>query len=99
MSTDSNSFKVIPSNLNKGFGFCVFGEPTKQVLDLAESCNFIIQKEKGYTNFFPTEKTDFNKMFVGEKKFKYMDGFSPNLNKYLYQLAETKKNDIYNNNN
>lgn len=84
MSTDSSLFKVIPSNLNKGFGFCVFGEPTQEVLNLAESCNFIVQKEKGYTNFFPTEKTDFGKMFIGEKKFKYMDGFSPNLNKHLH---------------
>lgn len=82
MSQDS--FKVIPSNLNKGFGFCVFGQPNEQVLELAELCNLKTESGKGYTNFFPTAETDFEKMFPESKKFKYMDGFSPNMNKHLH---------------
>ncbi len=80
---DTNTFKVIPNNLGKGFGFCVYGEIDESVLSLADMCNFKMEKESNYTNFYPTTETDFNKMFV-EKKFKYMDGFSPNLNKNLH---------------
>lgn len=83
MSVDTNIFKVIPENLGKGFGFCVYGEINEEILNLADECNFIVEKTEKYTNFFPTVETDFNKLFF-EKKFKYMDGFSPNLNKYLH---------------
>lgn len=83
MSVDTNIFKVIPGNLGMGFGFCVYGEVNDNVLDLAEECKFKIEKTEKYTNFFPTVDTNFNKMFF-EKKFKYMDGFSPNLNKHLH---------------
>jgi len=83
MSVDANIFKVIPQNLGMGFGFCVYGEVSDEIIDLAESCNFKIENGEKYTNFFPTVDTDFNKMFF-EKKFKYMDGFSPNLNKDLH---------------
>lgn len=83
MSIDTNIFKVIPGNLGMGFGFCVYGELNDSIIDMAEECNFKIDKSEKYTNFFPTNKTDFNKMFF-EKKFKYMDGFSPNLNKHLH---------------
>jgi arginyl-tRNA synthetase len=83
MSVDANIFKVIPENLGMGFGFCVFGEVAPETIDLANLCNMKIDKTEKYTNFFPTADTDFNKMF-SEKKFKYMDGFSPNLNKHLH---------------
>jgi arginyl-tRNA synthetase len=83
MSIDTNIFKVIPGNLGLGFGFCVYGETSAEVMNLADVCNFKVEKSEKYTNFFPTEKTDFKKMFF-EKKFKYMDGFSPNLNKDLH---------------
>ena len=83
MSVDNNIFKVIPNNLGMGFGFCVYGNMNEEILDLAQTCNFKMEKGEMYTNFFPTVKTDFNKMFF-EKKFKYMDGFSPNLNKHLH---------------
>lgn len=80
---DSNIFKTIPSNLNQGFGFCVYGNVTDEVLNLAESLKLKVDKGEKYTNFFPTSETDFSKMFP-QKKFKYMDGFSPNLNKHLH---------------
>lgn len=83
MSTDSNVFKVIPANLGMGFGFCVYGEVNQEIMDLAEGFNLKIDKGEKYTNFYPTSETDFTKMFF-EKKFKYMDGFSPNLNKHLH---------------
>lgn len=83
MSVDANIFKVIPEQLGMGFGFCVYGEVSDEVLDLANVCSFKVEKTEKYTNFFPTEKTDFSKLFF-EKKFKYMDGFSPNLNKHLH---------------
>ncbi len=83
MSVDANIFKVIPGQLGMGFGFCVYGEVNDEIFNLATVCNFKVEKTEKYTNFFPTVETDFNKMFF-EKKFKYMDGFSPNLNKNLH---------------
>lgn len=81
MKMDGNIFKVIPSNLGKRFGFCVYGDV--DALDFAKECNLKIEKAQSYTNFYPTEETDFDVMFP-VKKFKYMDGFSPNLNKHLH---------------
>lgn len=83
MSIDTNIFKVIPQHLGMGFGFCVYGNVNDEIIDLAEICKMKMEKGEKYTNFFPTSETDFNKMFF-EKKFKYMDGFSPNLNKDLH---------------
>ncbi len=81
---DVSIFKVIPEHLGMGFGFCVYGDINDDILELANDCNFNVIKEEKYTNFFPTDKTDFSKMFPAQKKFKYMDGFSPNLNKHLH---------------
>lgn len=83
MSIDTNIFKVIPSKLGTDFGLCIYGKVSDEILDLATACNFKIDKGEKYTNFFPSTDTDFGKMFF-EKKFKYMDGFSPNLNKHLH---------------
>jgi arginyl-tRNA synthetase len=83
-NTDINIFKTIPEHLGMGFGFCVYGDIDDDILELANKCNLRVEKEEKYTNFFPTENTDFSKMFPEQKKFKYMDGFSPNLNKHLH---------------
>jgi arginyl-tRNA synthetase len=83
-TADINAFKVIPEHLGMGFGFCVYGDINESILELAYKCSFKIVKADKYTNFFPTENTDFLKMFPVQKKFKYMDGFSPNLNKHLH---------------
>lgn len=87
--TPTNVFKVIPEHLGLGFGFCVFGDVDEQTLNIARECNFEIcpslsTEGKKYTNFFPTKETDYRKMFPSIKKFRFMDGFSPNLNKYLH---------------
>jgi len=86
---DINNFKLIPHNIGLGFGFCIYGDINENVLEFAKKCNFKIvpqlsENGKKYTNFFPTDNTDFSKMFSEFKPFKYMDGFSPNLNKNLH---------------
>lgn len=86
---DINKLKVIPDNVGLGFGFCIYEEMNEDILEFANKCNFKIESQmstKGhkYTNFFPTKNTDFNKMFPTLKKFQFMDGFSPNLNKHLH---------------
>lgn len=70
----NNIFKTIPSNVSKKFGFCVFGKVTDEVLSLADTFNLKMEEGEKYTNFFPTDKTNFSDMFP-KKKFKYMDGF------------------------
>lgn len=82
---DYNTFKIIPEHLGKGFGFCVYGDLSKEIEQFAKECNFRIEKvNEKYTNFLPTDKTDFTKMFPEQSNFKFMDGFSPNLNKHLH---------------
>jgi hypothetical protein len=54
MSVDANIFKVIPEQLGMGFGFCVYGEVSDEVLDLANVCSFKVEKTEKYTNFFQT---------------------------------------------
>lgn len=83
-TVDISIFKIIPEHLKKGFGFCVYGDINEEILELANKCNFVIEKEDKYTNFFITENTDFKNMFPVQTPFKYMDGFSPNLNKHLH---------------
>lgn len=80
---DFNSFKIIPSTLNKGFGFCIYGLLTDELKSFASEFKLDIEETDKYINFYPTKNTNFNR-FYNEKTFKFMDGFSPNLNKYLH---------------
>lgn len=80
---DIKTFNVIPQHLQKGFGFCLYGKLTEEIITFLKENKFNIEVEEKYTNFFPTKETDITKLFK-PKVFKYMDGFSPNLNKNLH---------------
>jgi len=83
MESFIKNLKVIPTSLNKGFGLCFYGKLYNDLEAWASECNLTIEETDKFVNFYPTEETDFDKMF-NIKTFEYMDGFSPNLNKHLH---------------
>lgn len=80
---DVNSFKVIPKKQKKGFGLCVYGEPSEEIKAWAVQHQIRTVAEAGFTNFFLDNKL-LSEIFPAPKVFKYLDGFSPNLGKRLH---------------
>jgi len=82
MKININKIKLKPKNLN--FGFCVYGEPTQEIIDWAQYWNLKLENSGAYTNIeIPKDISIFN-LFEDVKIFEYGDFFSPNLNKHLH---------------
>lgn len=78
-----NEIRTMPSDLE--FGFCVFGKPSEKVESWAKSWGFRIQEGSGgYTNILVPKNYDISECFDKFSQYKYVDGFSPNLNKHLH---------------
>ncbi|MEK6828773.1 MAG: hypothetical protein AABY15_01515 [Nanoarchaeota archaeon] len=78
-----NEIRNLPSEM--GFGFCVYGTPEQKIIDWANSWGFKIEKGKGeYTNILVPKNFDISECFEKFSQYKYVDGFSPNLNKHLH---------------
>ena len=82
MKLEINKIKVTPKNLK--FGFCVYGEPSQEILDWAEHWKLILYKSGPYTNIELNNDTDINEIFETPPVYEYGDFFSPNLNKLLH---------------
>lgn len=78
------ALKPIPNKLNLPFGLCLWGVANQETIDLAKQCNFSVEQDEKYTNFYPNENADFSTLLGEPKPVKYLDGFSPNLNKYMH---------------
>lgn len=74
--------KEIPKEL--GEGLCVFGE-SEMLKEWAKSNDIPFEKSKDgkFTNF-DVNRVDLGSVFEIPKTYRYVDGFSPNLNKYLH---------------
>jgi hypothetical protein len=82
MKININKIKLKPKNLN--FGFCVYGEPTQEIIDWTQYWNLKLENSGAYTNIeIPKDISIFN-LFEDVKIFEYGDFFSPNLNKHLH---------------
>ena len=78
-----NELRIMPKSL--GFGFCVYGEPSKEIAEWSKSWGFrIVKGEKGYNNILVPINFDISECFEKFIQYKYVDGFSPNLNKHLH---------------
>lgn len=78
-----NEIRTLPEHM--GFGFCVYGEPSDKTKDWASNWGFKIEEGKGgYTNILVPMNFDISECFEKFSQFKYVDGFSPNLNKHLH---------------
>jgi arginyl-tRNA synthetase len=82
MKLNINKVKLIPRGLN--FGFCVYGEPSQEILDWATHWSLFIEKVGPYTNITPSKDTNIFEIFETPKVYEYGDFFSPNLNKHLH---------------
>lgn len=84
MKISVNKIKVIPKTLGTGFGFCVFGEPNEEVKSWITHHGFETHQSGHYTNVVVKPEVKLSDIFETKTPFKYMDGFSPNLNKKLH---------------
>lgn len=86
-----NDIREIPKN--KGdFGFCVYGDLMKKsnainymkIIEWMNYWGFKAKKSGEYTNILVPKSFDLSNCFYSREPYKYMDGFSPNLNKHLH---------------
>lgn len=77
-----NEIRTLPADMP--FGFCVYGEPSEKIVDWANSWGFRIEKGEKYTNILVPLNFDIKECFDKFHQYKYVDGFSPNLNKHLH---------------
>lgn len=83
MKIDINEIKVSPSKF--GFKLCQYGELDTKIEDWCDYWKLKKEKTNGFTNIeIPDHITDISEMFKEPDKYKYVDGFSPNLNKHLH---------------
>lgn len=82
MKIDINKVKITPPDL--GFNFCVYGKPSQEIINWCNYWGFRLVHSGEFTNIIINDLTDVTKIFNESKKYKYIDGFSPNLNKNLH---------------
>jgi hypothetical protein len=82
MKININKVKVNPKS--KQFELCVFGMPDAEVQEWISKNNLQSYTKENYTNIILLEHTDLSMLFYCGEYFKWMDGFSPNLNKKLH---------------
>lgn len=82
MKIDINKIKTTPSEF--GFNFCVFGEPSNEILEWCKHWNLTTEQSKQYTNILLNDDFSINDAFNIPVQYEYIDGFSPNLNKNLH---------------
>ncbi len=82
MKININKLKVNPKS--KNFELSVFGLPDAEVQEWITKNNLQSYTKENYTNIILTEHTNLSMLFYCGKYFKWMDGFSPNLNKKLH---------------
>ena len=85
-----NEVREIPKKF--GFGFCVYGDldiskdpKAMSIIEWVNYWGFRTEKSGVYTNIIIPKSFDLSECFSTTRlPFKYMDGFSPNLNKNLH---------------
>lgn len=77
-----NKIRIIPGS--DDLGFCVYGNPDVEILDWAKIWGFKIEEGDKYTNILVPKNFDISECFEDWIPYKYVDGFSPNLNKHLH---------------
>lgn len=77
-----SKIKITPPNMK--FGFCVYGEPSEEIINWAGIHGFKLEPSGKFTNILIPEDYDLLKCFHKPLTPLYLDGFSPNLNKELH---------------
>lgn len=82
MKIELDKIRTTPPDMD--FSFCVYGEPSEEVKEWAAKWGFPLQPSGPFTNLRVPKGYDLSECFVLPKPYKYLDGFSPNLNKHLH---------------
>ena len=82
MKIDINKIKITPEQY--GFNFCQFGELSEEIKSWVEYWKLKTEKSGKFTNIIIKNDTKISDMFNKPITYKYVDGFSPNLNKHLH---------------
>lgn len=82
MKININKIKLTPEQY--GFNFCQFGELSEELNQWVQHWKLKTEKVGPYTNIILNDNINISEMFETSKTYKYVDGFSPNLNKYLH---------------
>ncbi len=80
MKIDINKVKLIPDDFN----FCVYGDPSDEIIRWANHWGFEMAPSGPYTNIYINSDTQISNIFNEVETYEYIDGFSPNLNKDLH---------------
>lgn len=81
MKLSVNLFKEVPKSI--GNGICVYGNPSEEILEWAFYNNVKMSASGVFTNF-SLDNLLLEDIFISHTVYDYVDGFSPNLNKYLH---------------
>lgn len=81
MKININKFKIIPESISSDFGICFYGEPDEDISEWISNWKFKSEYSKKFTNIYIPVDFDITQCFESKTKYKYVDGFSPNLNK------------------
>ena len=82
MKINTNEIKITPSD--QPFGFCVYGQPSEPIQAWIDFHKLETVKSNSFINILIPNELDITKLFNIGETYKYMDGFSPNLNKHLH---------------
>jgi len=83
MKIDINKLKEIPSGISSSFGLCQYGkELSPEIKEWADFHEFKYEQSGPCVNVYVDK--DPAEIFLPYRTFKYMDGFSPNLDKHLH---------------
>ena len=82
MKININTLRTTPPNMD--FNFCIFGEPSGDILEWIKFHNLETDPSGKFTNIIIPQETKLSDLFLTKDEVEYMDGFSPNLNKNLH---------------
>ena len=86
MKININKLNIIPKKVSNTFGLCTYKKNGNIDPEINDWINFHQLKTEDDTNYINIYIGDFplSYLFTQPLTYKYMDGFSPNLNKYLH---------------
>ena len=82
MKIDPNIIKTTPKTLP--FAFCTYGEPSEEILEWIKFWGIQQVSSGPFTNFVLPSDLSISELFLPAKYYKYIDSFSPNLNKRMH---------------
>jgi hypothetical protein len=84
MKIDINNIRIAPPSEDGLFKLCCFGDLSELLEEWVKAHNFETEESGRFTNIIIPNDTNIEDIFEEYPTYKYVDGFSPNLNKHLH---------------